>query len=412
MSGMLISHRIALDPTNKQKTLFGEHAGFARFAWNRCLEESRRALDAGEAGATSQYRLRRFFNSVKGGIAPWSGRLSQNAAKYALVGLGEAWLRFWSELDKAKRTGTKCRFRPPCFKSRRRSVQSFRADNGPDTVRCAGKSVRLPRIGRVRMREACRFAGPVHACTVKHDGGRWFAVVVCDVPEPEPKAEGAVVGVDVGLRRLLTVHGGGSVEVFANPRPLKGALKRLRLVNRRIARSRLTHGRTCRSNRRERMGAERRRLYLRVRNLRLDALHKATTAIAKRSKLVCVEKLHVKGWTRNRRLARSTADASPGELLRLMAWKCRREGAVLAEVDRFYPSSKTCSLCGEVNGKLGMEEHWTCPACGVRHQRDENAALNLRRQGLAADAEGVSDGHRVAVPGEASTRRLVCIHAD
>ena len=245
MSDMLISHRIALDPTNKQKTLFRQHAGFARFAWNRSLEESRRALDAGEPGATNQYRLRRFFNSVKGGIAPWSGILSQNAAKYALVGLGEAWSRFWSERDKAKRAGTECRIRPPRFKSRRRSVQSFRADNGPGTVRCAGKAIRLPRTGKVRMREGCRFEGPVRECTVKCDGGRWFAVVVCDMPEPESKAQGVVVGVDVGLRCLATVHDGGSATVIANPRPLKLALRRLRLVNRCIARSRLIHGRTC-----------------------------------------------------------------------------------------------------------------------------------------------------------------------
>lgn len=138
IAGMLITHRVALDPTNKQKTLFRQHAGFARFAWNRCLEESRRALDAGEAGATSQYRLRRLFNSVKGEIAPWSGSLSQNAAKYALVGLGEAWGRFWSELDKTRRVGTKCHVRPPRFKSRKRNVQAFRADNGPGTVKCRG----------------------------------------------------------------------------------------------------------------------------------------------------------------------------------------------------------------------------------------------------------------------------------
>ena len=127
----------------------------------------------------------------------------------------------------------------------------------------------------------------------------------------------------------------------------------------------------------ERRHGELRRQHVRVRNLRQEVVHKATTAIAKRSRLVCVESLH--------------------------AVDCVR----LVEVDRFYPSSKTCSACGLVNGELQMEERWRCPACGASHNRDDNAALNLRRQGLAADVEGVSDGRLAAVPGEASTRQII-----
>ena len=77
------------------------------------------------------------------------------------------------------------------------------------------------------------------------------------------------------------------------------------------------------------------------------------------------------------------------------------------EVDRFYPSSKTCSACGVVNGELRMEERWRCPVCGVSHNRDDNATLNLRRQDLAADVEGVSDGREAAVPGEAPIRQII-----
>ena len=157
----------------------------------------------------------------------------------------------------------------------------------------------------------------------------------------------------------------------------------------------------------ERRHGELRRQHVRVRNLRQEVAHKATTAIAKRSRLVCVESLHVVGWMRNRRLSRSTADASPSSFLSLLKWKCQCDGVRLVEVDRFYPSSKTCSACGLVNGELQMEERWRCPACGASYNRDDNAALNLRRQGLAADVEGVSDGRLAAVPGEASTRQII-----
>ena len=398
MPGMQITHRIALDPTKKQEVLFRQHAGYARFAWNWGVEESRRALKAGEPGATRQERLRPCFNALKADLAPWCGLLSQNAAKYALMALGETWERWRCELDKARKAGRKCEYGRPRFKSRKRSRSSFRADNGPGTVKCSGKYVWLPKIGKVRMREACRFAGPVRECTVIHDGDRWHAAFVCDIPEPEPKTEGAVVGVDVGLRRLMTVHDGETVEVIGNPRPFAAVQERLKLVNRGISRSQRIHGKHRPSKRREGRYAECRRLYRQATNIRMDAAHKATTAIAKRSKLVCVETPYVKGWTKNKRLARAAADASPGRVLRLMDWKCRREGVRLVEVDRFYPSSKTCSSCRHVNAGLKMEERWTCPACGVRHQRDDNAASNLRRQGLAADVEGMSDGRKAAVP--------------
>ena len=156
---MLTSHRIALDPTNKQKTLLRQHAGYARFVWNWGVSECRRALDAGESSATYPQRFRPLFNAVKGELVPWSKGLSQNAAKYALIGLGDAWGQFWSALGKSKKTGKKLKFRPPRFKKRKAAKQTFRADNGPGTVRTCGKTIRLPRIGKVRTREACRFEG-------------------------------------------------------------------------------------------------------------------------------------------------------------------------------------------------------------------------------------------------------------
>ena len=325
---MLTSHRIALDPTNKQKTLLRQHEGYARFAWNWGVAECRRALDAGESSGTYSQRFRPLFNALKGELAPWSKGLSQNAAKCALIGLGDAWGQFWSALGKSKKTGKKLKFRPPRFKKRKAAKQTFRADNGPGTVWTCGKTIRLPRIGKVRTREACRFEGPIRECTVKYDGVRWYAVVVCEVPEPEPQESGVVVGVDVGLRRLATVYDGETFEVFENPRPLKQALGELRAVNRRVARSRKIHGKSRHSGRRERMYEKRRRLYVKVSHLRMDNAHKATTAIAKRSKLVCVESLQVSA--QNRRLSRSTADVSPVTLLDVAQVEGQRN-------DRFSP---------------------------------------------------------------------------
>ena len=340
-------------------------------------------------------------------VAPWHCLLGRNAAKHALAVLGEARSRFRSEREKAKEGGTRCGFRPPRFKSRKRTVPSFRGDNGPGAVRRQGKAVRLPGTGRVRARKACRFGGMVRECTVRHDGVRRRAAVVCDIPEPEAKEQGAVVGVDVGLRQLATVHEGESVEAIGNPRPLKCALRSLRRVNRRIAGSRRIHGARRCSNRRERMCEEHRRTCARVSHLRMDAARKAAARVAKRSRLMCVQSLDVSGWMGNRRLWRSTADATLARFLELLRWKCRREGTRLAEAGRFCPSSKMRSAHGYVNAGSKTEQRWRCPGCGDRHDRDDDAAMILRCQGLAADAEGASDSRMAAVPGEASTRRII-----
>ena len=404
---MIITHRIALKPNAGQETLLRQHAGYARFAWNWGVEESRRALAAREKSPTSHYRLRPAFNAVKASIAPWASGLSQNAAKYALIDLHLTWERFWRELEAAKKGGQKLgrHCQAPRFRSRKRGM-SFRADNGPGTVRTEGRVIHLPRIGPVRMREACRFDGPVRKCTVKHDGIRWYAAVSCEVPDVRPKETGAVVGVDVGQRHLATLYDGETLQVVENPEPLKGALAKLRRIHRRIARSLELHGKTFKSNRRERRYGEFRHQHRRIANLRLDAVHKATTAIAKRSRLVCVESLHVPSWMQNRRLARSIGDASPSHFLSLLKWKCRREGTRLLEAERLEPSGKACSACGAVQDELRMERRQHCVACGAAHDRGSNVALNLYRQGLAADVEGASDGRRAAASGEASTRRI------
>lgn len=379
-------------------TLFRKHAGYARVAWNWGVAETRRAMDAGEKSATSHYRVLPLWNAVKDARFPWCREHSQYPAKAALIDLGEAWKRCFDKKLKARR---------PVFHGRKRGL-AFRADNGPGTVRTDGRRIRLPKIGFVRMREAARFPGLIRECTIKHDGRRWFACCVFAFDQPAEKTDGAVVGVDVGLRRLATVHDGETVTVFDNPRPLKAALKRLRRCDKAIARSRKVHGRNRHSNRRRRKYERRARLHARIRDIRRDAAHKATTTIAKSAAVVCVEDLNVTGWMKTRSLARATADASPGAFLSALKWKCRREGVRLVEADRWYPSSKTCSECGEKN-EPGRAAEWHCVSCGAVHDRDVNAALNLRRQGLPPDRRG-GPVRRAATPArtcEAPTGQII-----
>jgi putative transposase len=178
-----------------------------------------------------------------------------------------------------------------------------------------------------------------------------------------------VVGVDVGVRHLAVLSTG---TVIPNPRALERSLSKLRRLNRELTR------RTTGSHRRTWTRRRLARTYARAANIRRDALHKLTTTLATQYPTVVVEQLNVAGMLRNRSLARAIADTGMAELRRQLGYKTTWYGSRLVVADRFYPSSKTCSACGWVKAKLTLAERtFQCEACGLRMDRDLNAAHNL-----------------------------------
>ena len=292
----------------------------------------------------------------------------------------------------------------PRFK-RRKHEQGFRADNGPDTVRVDGKAVILPKIGRVMMVEELRWSGSIREVTVNRTAGTWFACFAVEDGQPPPPVKaGPTVGVDVGVGTMATCSNGTTIE---NPKALTSALKRLRCLDKAIARSRKVHGKDKSSNRRERLYAERRELHARVVNVRNDNHHKATTAIAKSAGRVVVETVNVAGMIRNRKLSRAITDAGMSGFLTKLKYKCLWYGAEYLKADRWYPSSKLCSHCGWKNDGLTLSDRqWCCGGCGALNDRDANAAVNLARwPGLSFPVSGRGDCVRPAMPavvGEAS----------
>ena len=317
------SHRIALKPTPEQESLFSQHAVYARFAYNWAVGEFKAGLDVGEW--LSDRTLRPRWNKIKTIIAPWAAALSQNAAKYAIIDFGQAaasWGDYRRRVKAGRRDGRRDGF--PRFK-RRRHEQGFRADNGPDTVRVDGKAVVLPKIGRVAMVESLRFAGSIREVTVNRTAGTWFAAFAIEDGQAVPPLKpGPTIGVDVGVGTLAVCSDGTTVE---NPKVLAAASRRLRRLDKAIARSRNVHGRGSQSNRRERLYARRRNLHARIINVRNDNHHKATAAIAKSAGRVVVETLNVAGMIRNRRLARAIADAAMAGFLAKLEYKCAWYGA-------------------------------------------------------------------------------------
>ena len=242
--------------------------------------------------------------------------------------------------------------------------------------------------------------------SVSRRAGCWYASLTVErEPVAKPAPKGGVVGVDLGVKNLATLSDG---TVIPNPRALGASLKTLRKAQQAL--SRKVKGSVRREKARERVA----RLHARVADVRADAINKATTMIARSYNTVCIEDLNVAGMVKNRHLARSVSDAALGEFRRQLEYKTARSGAVLRVVDRWFPSSKTCSNCGTVKAKLPLSERtFNCDDCGLSLDRDLNAAINIQVAGSApetlnARGEGVRRADLVsgnADLGEARTKR-------
>lgn len=219
--------------------------------------------------------------------------------------------------------------------------------------------------------------------TISRDSdGRWyasFAVETADEPEQAP-ATGSTVGVDLGVKDFAALSTG---ERIANPRHLERKAKNLARYQRRTARKQRG------SNNSKRAKAKVARAHTKVRDARADFLHKASARLAGDHDLIVIEDLAVKNMVRNRCLARVISDCGWGEFRRQLQYKTAKHGRHLIVIDRWYPSSKTCSACGHLLAELSLNTRtWQCPSCGTRHDRDINAAKNILAAGQAVSACG------------------------
>jgi len=272
----------------------------------------------------------------------------------------------------------------PSFKSRNKDRASFYVAN--DMMSIDGFVVRLPVLGLVRMREELRFTGKINSARVVEECGEWFICISVDVGEvKKERTSHETVGVDLGVKTLATLSTGEQIE---NLKPLCNAQGRLRRAQRKL--SRRIKGSANRNKQRKVVA----RIYRRIRNIRHDGLHKLTTRLCCQNRVVVIEDLNVKGMVKNHSLAQSISDASFGMFRQLLTYKAQMYGTVIIVADRFYPSSKACSSCGCVKDELSLGERTYRCECGLRIDRDLNAALNLMQLGAACAEVTPADKRR------------------
>jgi putative transposase len=423
--------RFALDPNAVQEAALRSHCGAARAAynwavawvtaswWQRKAEESYGVPEEQLTGwrPWSLPALRKAFNAVKRTDPRFADWWEDNSKEAYNTGLANAAAAFdnYAKSKQGKRRSK--RMGMPRFKSKRKARLSCRFTTGAIRVEAGGRHVTLPRLGTIRVHEpTVKLLARVQAgtarilsATVRHERGRWLVSFQTEVRHDLERVArpDVAVGIDLGVKTLAVMADStGEIREVANPRHLDAALEQLRHASRTVSRRRGPDRRTGQkpSKRWEKANAARNRVHHRVANLREDALHKLTTAVAAEYGTVVVEDLNVAGMLRNRRLARRIADAGFGEIRRQLTYKTRRNGCRIVAADRWYPSSKTCSGCGAVRAKLPLHiRTYGCDVCGLVIDRDENAARNLAA--LAGAAVSVVTGTGVA--GDQDTAAVV-----
>ncbi|MBW4632129.1 MAG: transposase [Iphinoe sp. HA4291-MV1] len=386
--------QVRLYPSKEQEILLAQTFGCSRWWWNYALNKSIETYKETGKGL-AQIALNALLPKLKKEKdTEWLANCYSQVLQATTLNLTTAYKNFFDG---------KARF--PRFKSKhgKQSIQY------PQNVKIVDGNVKLPgNIGVVKAKIHRPVEGKIKTVTVsKIPSGKYFASILTvseaggqrPTVEGETPAvtEGKIYGIDLGLKHFTVVTDGEKVSKYDNPKHLAKHEKNLKRKQQKLARKQ--KGSKSRNRYRKVVA----KVYEQVSNSRQDFLHKLSYKLVSDSQAVIVENLHVKGMVRNHNLAKAISDVGWGTFTNFLAYKLERKGGKLVEIDRWFPSSKLCSNCFYQMDKMPLDvREWICPHCGTHHDRDGNAAINIRAEGirmLKADGSAVS-----AVGGEVSPK--------
>jgi putative transposase len=363
---MLKAYKYRLYPTKDQQLKIGQTIDVCRLVYNLALETKIRAWQSAQKSLSS-YELTYQLPELKAAY-PWIAEVDSQAVSASVNKLDNAFKGFF------KGKGF------PKFKSRKKGTQSFQCPNNTRRVNWGVSTLTIPKIKHIPIVLSKKFDGKIKTITIsKTQTGKYFASILVETNDSvlakQDIDQQTTIGIDVGIKSFAVCSNG---LIFESNRYLKTSLNRLRFLQRRASRKKKG------SNNRKKANKCVSILHERIANQRLDYIHKVTTKLIRDNQVdtFVIENLNVAGMLKNRKLSQALSDVSFGEFRRQMTYKCEWYGKNLIVIDRFSPSSKRCSDCGEINNELTLaDREWTC-VCGSHHNRDLNAAKNIKHFGL------------------------------
>lgn len=363
--GMLRAYKFRIYPNKDQESLIWKHINACRFVYNWSLEQKIKAYES-EGKRLTCFDLNKMLPSLKE-EQPWLKEVNSQSLQQTNKNLDNAFTKFFRE---------KKGF--PKFKSRKNPVQSFGIPQ-KYSVDFESGIINLPKIKGIRARIHRDFEGMMKTATVSVTRtGKYFISVLVDDKEPLPEIQpfnsSNIVGIDVGISSFAVLSTGEKID---NPKYLRNSESRLKALQRRLSRKKKG------SNNCKKAKLRVSSLHEKVSNQRKDFLDKLSFQIVSENQAIAIEDLNVSGMVKNHNLAKSISDCSWSEFFRMLTYKAENLGKTVLKIGRFDPSSKICSVCGYHNSELVLKDReWVCPGCGSVHDRDINAAINIKKFAL------------------------------
>ena len=371
---MFKGYKYRIYPTKEQADLIGKHIGSVRFIYNLALETKQKAW-AGNRVYVGRYDLQPQLKDLKKDLK-WLTEINSQSLQSALINLDFAYSQFFKGLSKF-----------PTFK-KKSNCGNFLV---PQNVKLRGCKLIIPKFQEgIKIKIHRPIEGIIKQAAISlTPTGKYFASILCDTGEVPPSkpiiSEQTSVGVDLGIKNFAITSDG---EVIDNPKYLRKAQSKLKYVQRKYSKHK---GRRTR----HKLAI----LHEKVANQRKDFLQKTSTRLIRENQTICLEDLNIKGMVKNHKLALSISDAGWGMFVDMLEYKAGWYGRNILKIGKFEPSSKTCSCCGAINKDLTLKDRsWTCSECGVLHDRDINAACNIKSFALKNYVSGTDTQTRNELP--------------
>lgn len=377
------AYKFRIYPTDEQQIALAKSFGCCRWFWNYSLNLCQETYKVSGKGL-SRGAIQKILPNLKREF-PWLKDAYSQCLQYVALNLATAYKNFFDK-----------RAEFPNFKSKhgRQSISY------PQRVKLKDEYIELPKIGLVYCKQDRKFSGQIKTVTISQNpDGKYFASVSVDDEQDLPKSsiDGKAIGIDLGITSFLVTSDGSK---FINPHHSKKHARNLKRKQQSL--SRKQKGSNTRGKARKLVA----KVQSKIARIREDFLHKLSRKIVNENQVVAVENLNVKGMVRNHKLAKAINDCGWGMFCTMLKYKSQWDGKTYIEVDRFFASSKTCNICLNKVDSLSLDvRSWTCSKCQTRHDRDVNAAKNIRDEALRILSLGTSDtanGGDVSQPGKTS----------